>query len=302
MKYLAIDVGGSAIKYALLDHQANSLEKGEIPTPQERFDLFQAEIVKLYQQYQTQISGIAFSLPGIIDSEQGRSITGGSLSYNKNRDFVAEMEKHCHIPITIENDAKCAALAEAWKGSLAECQNGVVVVLGTGVGGGVILNGQLYKGAHFASGELSFLLTDSWHCKGEPYHYWGHDGGVRGLCRAVEHIKRLPAKSVTGKQVFAWVNEGDADVCEALDAYTYRLAMQLFNLQALFDPELIAIGGGISAQPLLLQYINQNIAYLEETLPMRLITPKVVRCHFMNDANLVGALYHHILTTETPHP
>lgn len=90
---------------------------------------------------------------------------------------------------------------------------------------------------HFASGELSFLLTDSWHCKGDPYHYWGHDGGVRGLCRAVEHIKRLPPKSINGKQVFEWANEGDSEVCEALDAYTYRLAMQFFNLQSLFDPD-----------------------------------------------------------------
>ena len=302
MKYLVLDVGGSAIKYALMDKQAVVLEKGQVATPLDSFGAFSSEIIRLYKHYQDQITGIAFSLPGVIDSEQGHSITGGALTYNDKRNFVTDIQQHCPVPVTIENDAKCAALAEAWKGSLVGCKNGVVVVLGTAVGGGIFLNGQLYKGSHFAAGELSFLLTDSWHAKGEPYHYWGHDGGSRGLCRAVEHIKRLPPKSVNGQQVFAWANEGDADVCEALDAYTYRLAMQFFNLQSLFDPDIIAIGGGISAQPLLLQYIEQNMAYLEQHLPMHLTIPKVVRCHFMNDANLVGALHHHLQITETPVP
>jgi predicted NBD/HSP70 family sugar kinase len=300
MKYLVIDVGGSAIKYALMNKQAVIIESEQIVTPKDNIDDFNQIIIELYQRYKDQIVGIAFSLPGVINSEQGKAITGGSLIYNNDRNFVADF--HCPIPISIENDAKCAALAEAWQGSLVGCKNGIVVVLGTAVGGGIFLNGQLYKGSYFAAGELSYLLTDSWHCKGEPYHYWGHDGGARGLCRAVEQIKRLPAKSINGQQVFAWANDGDAEVCEALDAYTYRLAMQFFNLQSMFDPDVIAVGGGISAQQLLFEYIDQNMIYLEEHLPMHLTIPKIVRCHFMNDANLVGALYHHLLMVEQPIP
>lgn len=302
MKYLAIDVGGSAIKYALMNKQAEIIESNQLATPTDSFTSFRTTLEGLYQHYKEQIAGVAFSLPGVIDSEQGRSITGGLLSYNDNRNFVADIQSFCPLPVTIENDAKCATLAEAWKGTLTGYKNGIVVVLGSGVGGGIFLNGQLYKGSHFAAGELSFLLTDSWHCKGDPYHYWGHDGGTRGLCRAVEHIKHLPPKSVNGHQVFVWANEGDTEVREALDAYTYRLAMQFFNLQSLFDPDVIAVGGGISAQPLLFQYIEKNMDYLEQHLPMHLTLPKVVRCHFMNDANLVGALCHHLQMTETPVP
>ncbi len=132
MKYLVIDVGGSAIKYALMDKQAVTLEKGQVTTPPDSFAEFMAEIVHLYKKYQDQITGIAFSLPGVIDSEQGYSITGGSLTYNNKRNFVADIQQHCPVPVTIENDAKCAALAEAWQGSLVGCKNGVVVVLGTG--------------------------------------------------------------------------------------------------------------------------------------------------------------------------
>jgi predicted NBD/HSP70 family sugar kinase len=298
MKYLVLDIGGTAIKYALMDERAAALDRGQVATPLAGFDAFRAEIIRLYKIYQDQIDGIAFSLPGVIDSEQGRSITGGSLTYNDNRNFVADFQDYCRLPITIENDAKCAALAEAWQGSLSECKNGVVVVLGTEVGGGIIVDGQLYKGSHFAAGEFSYLLTNICHHKGEPYRFLGPDSGTRGLCRAVEHNKHLGSGCVDGRQAFAWANEDDDVVCETLDDYTYNLAMLFFNLQALFDPDVIAVGGGISAEPLLFQFIEKNIAYLEEHLSKRLITPKVVRCKFMNDANLIGALKHHLQHAE----
>jgi len=230
MKYLVLDVGGSAIKYALMDKQAVILERGKVATPLDGFDAFRTEIISLYKYYQDQIAGIAFSLPGVIDSEQGRCITGGSLKYNYNRDFVADIQTYCPLPMTIENDGKCAALAEAWQGSLSECKNGVVVLLGTHVGGGIIINRRLYKGSHFAAGEFTYLLIDRWHQKGEPYHYLGHDGSTGGLCRAVEQAKHLPSKCVDGHQVFDWANRGDSAACEVLDAYTYFLAMQFFNL------------------------------------------------------------------------
>ncbi len=295
MKYLVLDVGGTAIKYGLMDETAKIFDKGQVPTPKNNFDEFRAEVTSLYNSYRDQIAGIAFSLPGVIDSEQGRSITGGSLTYNYNRQFVKEIQAYCPIPITIENDAKCAALAEAWQGSLAGCKNGVVVVLGTEVGGGIIIDGQLYKGSHFAAGEFSYLVTNCCESKGEPRRILGPDGGTRGLCLAVEQNRGLESGSVDGRQVFAWANENDDVVCETLDDYTFKLSMLFFNLQALFDPDLIAVGGGISAEPLLFQFIEKNIEYLEEHLPKRLITPKVVRCKFMNDANLIGALKHHLL-------
>ncbi len=141
------------------------------------------------------------------------------------------------------------------------------------------------------------MLCDHWHQKGEPYHYLGHDGSTGGLCRAVEQAKNLPSKCVDGRQVFNWANEGDPTVCEVLDAYTYCLAMH-FNLQSLFDPDVIAIGGGISAQPILFQYIKRNLDYLKHHLPMYLVIPKVVRCQFMNDANLIGALKNYLQHTD----
>jgi len=92
MKYLVLDVDGSAIKYASMDKKAVLLERGQVATPLDSFDDFRAEIISLYKHYQDQIAGIAFSLPGVIESEQGYCITGGSLSYNYKRDFIADIQ------------------------------------------------------------------------------------------------------------------------------------------------------------------------------------------------------------------
>lgn len=302
MHYLVFDVGGTQIKYALMSANATILEKSAVDTPMTDFDAFSKLIVDIYHQYENQTQGIAFSLPGIIDSGNGISVTGGSLTYNNQRQFIADIRKHCPLPISIENDAKCAVLAECWHGALENVDNAVVVVLGTGVGGGILINGELYKGANFAAGEFSFLLSDRMHRKGEAYHYWGFDGSARSLCLATEQAKGLAPNTIDGKQVFTWAMEKDPAVIEVLDHYTYDLAMKFFSLQALFDPEVIAVGGGMSANPLLMKYIEDNILYLESHLPIHLNVPKVVRCHYMNDANLIGALHHHLNQQDLPIP
>lgn len=302
MHYLVFDVGGTEIKSALMTADAQIIERQTVETPLGSFDEFMQVIEQQYFHYQNAIQGIAFSLPGIIDADKGISVTGGFLTFNDQRAFVDDVRKRCPLPVTIQNDAKCAVLAEAWKGAIEQCDNAVVVVLGTGVGGGVLIHGELYKGANFAAGEFSFILTDRAHTKGDAYHYFGFDGSTRGLCRAVEQEKNLLPDSVDGRQVFAWVKEGDPVVTKVLDSYCYHLAMHLFSLQAIYDPEVIAIGGGISADPLLMKYIQENILYLEAHLPIHLIVPTVVRCHFMNDANLIGALRHHLKAQTAPIP
>ena len=97
------------------------------------------------EKYQKQIEGIAVSMPGMLDSRKGYCVTGGMLAYFSEVPVVQLLEQRYKLPVTIENDGKCAALAEKWKGSLKDCRNGAVVVLGTGVGGGIIIDHKLYR-------------------------------------------------------------------------------------------------------------------------------------------------------------
>ena len=93
---------------------------------------------------------------------------------------VQLLEQRYKLPVTIENDGKCAALAEKWKGSLKDCRNGAVVVLGTGVGGGIIIDHKLYRGGHFTAGEYSYILTDQKRSE-EAKGYWGMANGAETL-------------------------------------------------------------------------------------------------------------------------
>ncbi len=125
-RYLCIDVGGGSIKYAVLDKQLTFYEKGSVPTPYEDVPFYLEVLEKLYRKFEDQVCGIAMSVPGIIDSDNGICITGGALKYVELLPLANLMKERCGVPVSIMNDAKCAALAEATWGSLAGCQDAIV--------------------------------------------------------------------------------------------------------------------------------------------------------------------------------
>ena len=143
--YLVIDVGGTNIKYALMKEDLSFVDKGEIETPKTNLDDFVNALVLLYEARKDQVDGMAFSLPGLIDSTKGFMYTGGALShYLFNVNLVEMMQARTGVPVTIENDGKCAALAELWKGSLKGVDIGMVLTVGTGIGGGLVVGGKWY--------------------------------------------------------------------------------------------------------------------------------------------------------------
>ena len=146
--YLVIDGGGTFTKYALMDENAAILEKNKVPTPgykDHKKEDYYRMLDGIAEQYRDRIAGIAMSLPGMLDSERGYCVTAGYLAYLSESPVAEELESRYGFPVSIENDGKCAALAEFWQGSLKGCRNGAVVVLGSGVGGGLILNGALER-------------------------------------------------------------------------------------------------------------------------------------------------------------
>jgi len=298
MKYLVIDIGGSFIKYAIMTQIAGFLEKGKIPTPLDSIEKLIENIGEIYDKYKDEIQGIAISIPGIIDSERGYAYTGGSLTYNDDKEIVKLTQKRCPTKISIENDGKCAALAELWQGSLKDCDDGVVIVLGTGVGGGIIKDRKLHKGKHFSAGEFSFMLTN------DNFEYtvddlWGFKNSYKNLTKPFAKLKNITNNDFDGLAFFEFVNNGDKEAIKILDQYTKGLVKQIFNLQCILDPEKIAIGGGISEQDILMEYIQKNMKEHYNKYPFN--SPpraKIVRCKFRNDSNLIGALYNFLIPKE----
>jgi len=291
-KYLALDIGGSAIKYALVDEEVKLTCKGKEKTPMDTIENFVEVVGKIYDIFADEIEGMAISMPGVIDSKKGFAFHGGSLGYIEDCNVIETLEKRCQTKIHIENDGKCAALGEFWKGSLKGCNDGIVIVLGTGIGGGIISNGKLVKGNHFSAGEFSFIRTNS-EAPSDYHNFFGFQNGVNSLISGVATKKNILSRELDGIKVFEMANKGDRDVLEVLDKYCEGIALEILNLQNILDPEKVAIGGGISEQPLLIKNIVDNIEKIHNSSPRNNIHPKVVQCTFNNDANIIGAIYNY---------
>ena len=296
MKYLVLDIGGSAIKYALMTKEVEFIEKGSKPTPLDNIENFVEAVGEIYDIYKDDIEGIAISMPGVLDSDNGYAYTGGALIYNNGKEIVKILQERCPTKITIENDGKCAALAEVWKGSLKEYEDGVVIVLGTGVGGGIVKNKKIHKGKNFFAGEFSFIATNVNDADGME-NCWGSISGSKALIDAAAKAKNINPEELNGYKVFEYANNSDEEILKVLDDFTYKLAIQIFNLQCILDSEIVAIGGGISSQDILIEYIQKNVDKYHKTFPFDVPKPNVVRCEFRNDSNLIGALYNFITRT-----
>lgn len=290
MLVTVIDVGGTFIKFALMDEHSNIIERGKIPTPTSDRNEFIKAVVDIHRKFDRS-EGIAMSLPGIIDAVNGVCITSGALEYNNGFNIVEALQSECNTRVTIENDAKCAALAEASVGALADVSDGFVLIFGTAIGGAFIKDHKIHRGAHFSAGEVSFTVTD---IDGSPVdeNFLGFQCGVPQLCKDFAQEKNLPVEDVNGEIIFAALEQNDPVAVNCLERFTRRIAVRIFNLQMILDPQRFAIGGGISAQPSFVEFINRNLDRLRAECKYNLPAPTVVACKFQNDANLIGALQH----------
>ena len=157
-KILTIDVGGTFIKYALVTgiRSFKIGGKNKIPTPKKDHATFMETLTEIFNAC-SEAEGIAVAMPGLIDTERGVCISSGALNFSNGHCIAEELQNMCGVPVTIENDANCAALAEIRSGSLAGVKDAIVLVFGTAVGGAIIRNKELYRGAHFCAGEVSFM-------------------------------------------------------------------------------------------------------------------------------------------------
>lgn len=287
MNHLAFDIGGNFIKFGIISKENDIISRGKFVTPLDNMENFLKCIKKIYDKYKDVISGIAISMPGKIDNYNGRSYTAGALTYLEGANIVDLFHTFTDMPVAVENDGKCAALAESWFGTLKDVNSGIVLVFGTGVGGGIIINNRLHRGYNNVGGEFSFMLNSN---DLENSQSFGQYGNVRALIDGVEKKKGLKAGSLTGEEAFSRINHNNEGAYQALVEYCDLITLYLYNLQHILDPEKIAIGGGISEQEIFINCLKDRIRLFKEERPYLLATPDIVQSEFKNDANLLGAL------------
>lgn len=288
MSIAVFDVGGTFIKYCQMNKGKMSLQ-GKVPTPYDDQETFLQTIEKIIEKMED-VNGIAFSLPGVIDVERKYIFAGGSLAYNNQTD-VKEWEKRFQLPIEIENDARCAAIAELECGHMQGIKNGLVLTFGTGVGGAVIINGDIYKGSHLIGGEASIIFSKDRQKYGSKALF----GTIGSVVNLVENIA-LAKNSTTrdGKKIFKWIADGDKTANAIFHQYCQDVVKELHNIQCLLDPQRICIGGGVSENPLFIETLKKVQDDFYQDFPFHFPRAEIMKCCYCNDANMIGA-YHHYL-------
>ncbi len=264
MRYgFGIDVGGTTVKLAFFDEWGTMLRAWEIPTvttnggSQILPDIAQAVLSHLQQSEleREDIIGIGVGVPGPVDGKGvvNKCINLGWGVFN----IASELSRLTGLPVKAGNDANVAALGEFWKGGGAGCENMIMATLGTGVGGGIVLDGRLLHGTHGSGGEIGHMVhnareTELCGCgkKGCTEQYCS----ATGLARiARQHLSKSDkasalraAVSPVAKDVFDAAKAGDSLALEILEEYYDHLGQFLGTLCSVIDPEVVVLGGGVS--------------------------------------------------------
>ena len=281
---ITIDVGGTSIKYGLWNEDRHVLfSKGKMATPKNINGFYQILEIIVANFKDEQVDGIGFSIPGAVDQKRG--IIGGisALPYIHNFPIQAAIEERLRLPVTLENDANCAALAEVSIGAARNMKNIMFFIIGTGVGGAVVINRQVVHGSHRLGGEFGMLL--------------GHGNQRLSFLGTAVHMaekyNRANNTDLTGREVLKLAEDGDLNALKYTNAMFYNLAKAIYNLQFVIDPDAIILGGGVSANKYFIDTLQKTIDYLVASVDDIKLVPKMVPAKYHNDANLIGAAYNY---------
>ena len=289
--YIGIDIGGTSIKCGLVDDSGEISRKTTRPTAQTK-DAIMADLKAMVADLQTAgpVAGIGVSMPGVVQAD-GFLTTAGAVRPFYGINLRDELHELTGLPVVIENDANAAAVAEQWLGAAQNVTDYVSLVLGTGVGGALVINNEIYRGAHARSGEFGWMVVDDDDIDVEMGSLNYRGATVIGLIRRYNQFSDEPVSDT--RVIFSRANAGETLAHQVLRSYYYSLAKGIINLIVAFDPALVVIGGGISANDTFMYDLNATITQLQANHGSicDLTLPKIVPAALRNNAGMIGAVY-----------
>lgn len=306
--YVGIDLGGTNIAAGLVNEHGDILYQTSCPTKSERpaseiakdMAKLVESLIKDYKISKEDVASVGIGIPGLAN-EDGVVIYCVNLGWT-NVPLRKMLEDELHIPVFMDNDATVAGLAEYEKGSMKGCHSGILLTLGTGVGGGIILNGEVFSGFHGVGSEIGHTVV------GENFYNCncGKNGCLETFASStaiIKYTRKLLESNkdsmimnkaegnidnINAKIIFDCAKAGDEIANIAVKRFVKYLAIGIFNITNFLDPEIIALGGGVSgAGEYLLNLVIkevENNKYYEE-LP----SPKIVLAELGNEAGIIGA-------------
>lgn len=296
-KLIGIDVGGTTIKMALFDAAGTMLDKWQIPTNKEANGIsIPDEMVYSIKQRMAdkkqdsgELLGIGIGVPGPVDDlVVKRAVNLGWTDFPLKQ----LMEKRLNIPVVLLNDANAAALGELWQGSADQLRDIVFVTLGTGVGGGIIVDGKILNGKHASGGEIGHIPVQSEEtriCGCGNTNCLECYGSANGMVKTMNQLAGEEEVSNT-KEIFALITQGDSRAQEALTITIDYLARAIAGILNTLDPEELVIGGGVSEAdeafltPLKTALDQYTFPQIREHIQLR-------KAALGNDAGVYGAAY-----------
>lgn len=286
MEYLVIDIGGTKIKFGIFSKQGIKSFSAKLDTPDNKAEFTQI-IERLIRKYRNQIKGVAISVPGKVNVKKGIVYYGGSLPYLDKYNFKGVIQAIVPtLKVRLQNDGKAGILGEKWRGCLQNDNNAAAIVLGTAVGGGIILNGQILEGSHFQAGEFSFLPNNI-KAQGKEC-FTGTSGSAVKMIETCTGILGL-ANRQDGRKVFEELKAHNSKIWPLFSEYCRGIAYLILGLQAILDLDSYVIAGGISANSILITEIRRAYEQVASGTPF--VKPVIKQARLQNDANLYGALY-----------
>ena len=292
---IGIDIGGTDTKIGLVDVHNKLLDSVCIPTKAERPA---DEVIRTVAETalsildkngiaMEQCVGVGIGVPGTVDRKKGIVRYSNNIRW-EDVPLVKEMSTYLPIPVEIANDADCAALGETIAGAGKECSDVVMITLGTGVGGGVVLDGEIYEGRGIGGSELGHMVIVE---NGEPCTC-GRRGCLEAYASATalkREAKRASKKELIPSEIFALAKQGDPAMKEVVEIYIRRLGLGIVNIVNIFRPQLVLLGGGISGQGESLLVPLRRILREECFGGERGDVPEIEKAVLGNNAGIIGA-------------
>ena len=282
MNILAIDIGGTMIKYGLVSSDGKILSTNKIKTEASKgLNNILNKIDNIFKGYkENNPVGIAVSGTGQINGMIGKVIGGNPIIPNWiGTNLVKILEEKYNLPAVLENDVNCVALGEKWIGAGKDLSNFICLTIGTGIGGGIILNNQLFRGENFVAGEFGHTLIK----KGEFEQF----ASTTALIRLV---KEKTGKILNGKEIFDLEKKEIVEYQEVISEWIENLTDGLSSIVYCFNPANIILGGGVIGQgePLINRIKNSLFKKIGLQFKEKL---NIIQAKLGNNAGMIGASY-----------
>lgn len=285
-KFASLDIGGTSIKYGVVNDEGKVICKFSVPTEAQNgaeklMDKVISKINKLLS-IDPELEGIGISTAGAVDTENGVIVYANeNLPGYKGMHVKNIIEDHFKLPVKVNNDVNCAAIAEHWVGSAVSKDTFFCITIGTGIGGAAFVNGRLFKGKNFRACEIGYLGRNE---QGSCFEK------LASMSSFVGRIKKELNANVDGIQIFENIKNGNAAYINIYNEWICEIAKGLSDIVYLFDPGLIVIGGGVSAQKDF--FINGIKNKMVNFLPNEFLKGTEIKsAECGNDAGIIGAVY-----------